>query len=245
MNKSKHVILISTLLLCFACTSGQNSVKSTESELLPKPKLQIADSSVKAKLTGSKTELSLIENDSVPARMNRAEIKRELSEKMSPVQQFDSVESDTNTVELKSSQSIEIPITQDATTKVVMVKEKSKVDFLRYLIPIFTLLLGIWIKEHLDKKNEKKKILKSGKRWIAELRSLEEPLNKQIEALNNFLDEHGTDDFSIPRIVFYSSLNGEIFKSLDKSELIQFIEIKKKEQILMKLLKYQIRFMAT
>lgn len=146
-----------------------------------------------------------------------------------PVLSTDTTTNDTIELLIKNNDKLDIPITNDRVTKVILAKEKSKFDFLGYLLPILTLLLGIWIKEYLDKENESKKIKKSGERWIAELRSLEEPLKKQIQTLKEFKEEHEKEEFNIPTIKFYSALNGEVFKSLDKNELIQFIEINNKK----------------
>ncbi len=123
---------------------------------------------------------------------------------------------------------LEIPIEQNGLTKIIMVKEKSNVDWLKYLLPLFTLFLGIWIKELIEKRSNKKKIKKSGERWIAELRSLKEPLEQQIESLELFQTENDTDEFEIPNLGLYSAVSGEVFKSLDKSELIKFIELEHK-----------------
>ncbi|WP_163326322.1 hypothetical protein [Draconibacterium mangrovi] len=139
------------------------------------------------------------------------------------------VDVDTTELELTSSETLPVPLNTNGLTKVVMVKEKSKFDFLRYLLPILTLFLGIWTKQWLDKISDKKRIKKSGERWIAELRSLEEPLKKQIESLEKFIENHKEEEFTIPAINSYSSLNGEIFKSLDKNELIKYIEMKNKK----------------
>jgi len=132
--------------------------------------------------------------------------------------------SDTTELNLNSSDELIIPTNSNNKTKVVIVKEKNSFDFLKYLLPILTLLLGIGINKFLDKQLNKKKINKSGERWIAELRSLKEPLIKQVQSLQEFLKEHEKEEFKIPRLEIYSSLNGDIFKSLDKNELIQFIE---------------------
>jgi len=97
---------------------------------------------------------------------------------------------DTVELTLKNNEELSIPVDSNSPAKIIMIQEKSKSDFFKYLFPILTLLLGIWIKEVLDKRNNKKKIKKTGERWVAELRSLEEPLIKQIEVLEEFLAEH-------------------------------------------------------
>lgn len=135
---------------------------------------------------------------------------------------------DTTTLDFDKNELI-IPLNKDGLTKVVMVKEKSKVDWLKYLLPLFTLFLGIWVKGFLEKRSNKKKIKKSGERWIAELRSLKEPLEQQIESLEKFKTENDTEEFEIPNLGLYSAVSGEVFKSLDKSELIKYIELKNKK----------------
>lgn len=134
---------------------------------------------------------------------------------------------DTTALDFDKNELI-IPLNQDGLTKVVMIKENSKVDWFKYLLPIFTLFLGIWVKGFLENRSNKKKIKKAGERWIAELRSLKEPLEQQIESLEKFQTENDTDEFNIPNLGLYSAVSGEVFKSLDKSELIKFIELKNK-----------------
>jgi len=143
---------------------------------------------------------------------------------------------DTTTLAFNKNELI-IPVNQEGLTKIVMIKEKSKVDWLKYLLPLFTLFLGIWVKGFLEKRSNKKKIKKSGERWIAELRSLKEPLEQQIESLEKFQSENDTDEFEIPNLGLYSAVSGEVFKSLDKSELIKYIEIKNKKLDFKKIIK--------
>ena len=135
---------------------------------------------------------------------------------------------DTTTLNFENKE-ITIPSNRQNTTKIVIVKEKEKTDWLKYSLPVFTLLLGIWIKEILEKHSNKTKIKKSGERWIAELRSLKEPLEQQIKSLQKFQTENDTNEFEIPNLGLYSSVSGDIFKSLDKSELIKFIEQNNKD----------------
>lgn len=139
-----------------------------------------------------------------------------------------SITKDTTILDFNKSELV-IPLKQDNLTKVIMVKEKSNVDWLKYLLPIFTLFLGIWVKELLEKRSNKKKIVKSGERWVAEIRSLEEPIKKQIESLEEYSKELEKEDFEIRNLQVYSSINGELFKSLDKNELIKYIEINNKK----------------
>jgi len=143
---------------------------------------------------------------------------------------------DTTTLNFENKE-ITIPSNRQNTTKIVIVKEKEKTDWLKYSLPVFTLLLGVWIKEILEKHSNKTKIKKSGERWIAELRSLKEPLEQQIKSLQKFQTENDTNEFEIPNLGLYSSVSGDIFKSLDKSELIKFIEQNNKDLDFKKIVK--------
>jgi hypothetical protein len=126
-----------------------------------------------------------------------------------------------------------IPLERNNLTKVIMVKEKSKVDWLKWLLlpisSLFSLFLGIWLKAYFEKSSNKKKIEKSGERWVAELRSLEEPIKKQITSIEEYAEDCKKEDFKLRNLPVYSSLNGELFKSLDKNELIKYIEFKNKK----------------
>lgn len=102
-------------------------------------------------------------------------------------------------------------------------------DSWRYILPIVTLLLGIFINRGIDFLTERKKIRKTGERWIAEVRCLETPMLNQVKELKSFLNLMPLLSFEIPRITVFSVLNCEIFKSLDKSELLKFIETSSKK----------------
>jgi hypothetical protein len=105
-------------------------------------------------------------------------------------------------------------------------------DLWKYILPILTLLLGIFINRGIDYRSEKKKIKKAGERWVAEIRCLETPLLKQVEELEKFQESMATISFEIPRVTVFSILNCDIFKSLDKSELLKFIEYSTKQKFL-------------
>ncbi|MCG8884004.1 hypothetical protein G1L02_12665 [Tenacibaculum finnmarkense] len=144
--------------------------------------------------------------------------------------------SDTIILNLKSEKII-LPISQEKSTRIILIKEKTKVDWLKYILPLITLLLGIWIRERLEKRTLKRNTEKNGQRWIAELRSLEEPLNQQIESLEKFAEEHKKEVFKIPSLQVFSSLNGEVFKALDKNDLIKYIESHNKNKAFSEIVK--------
>jgi hypothetical protein len=125
-----------------------------------------------------------------------------------------------------SKDSLIIPTIENCQTRVVMIREKSKFDFLKYVLPILTLLLGILIKELIDKWTNRQTIKKSGKRWVAEILSLTQPINNQIKSISNFKDKHTYESYGIPVLDIYPSLDCEVFKSLDKNDLIRYIGIR-------------------
>lgn len=113
-------------------------------------------------------------------------------------------------------------------TSIIYLKNPETTDYFKYIFPIFTLLIGIVVNRYLDYNNNKKKIKKSGKRWLAELITLEKPIESQIENIESFLVEHNKPNFTFPRPILVTSLDCEVFNSLDKSELIDYLQQFKK-----------------
>lgn len=115
-------------------------------------------------------------------------------------------------------------------TKIVLVKEENiRTDWAKYLIPIFTLLLGIGVNRFIDWVNNRKRIKKTGERWIVEIRSIEEPIMNQIDALTDFKTKLSTQNFVPPTLSAMTAINGDVFKSLDKNELFKYIELKRRK----------------
>ncbi len=140
--------------------------------------------------------------------------------------------SDSNLIsKSKKSNSKEtlIPIEPNRDTKIILVKEKGETDYPKYLLPIFTLLLGIAINKILDRLADRKKTKRTGERWIVELRSTEEPIKEQITSLKEFKEGLENQNFEHPRLSIFTAINGELFKSLDKNDLIKYIELKNKK----------------
>lgn len=109
--------------------------------------------------------------------------------------------------------------------KIIISKEKEGTDYMKYIFPIITLMLGIALNKGLDYFSDRKKTKKIGKRWIAELSLLNGPISQQIESLNVFLERLNEDIYDIPKLQLYALLEGEAFKTLDKSELLRYIEL--------------------
>jgi hypothetical protein len=72
--------------------------------------------------------------------------------------------------------------------------------------------------------NEKKRIRKVGARWAAEIRSLETPMKNQIDGIEEYLIIHNQNNLTFPEFQIIEGLDCEIFRSLDKSELLKFLE---------------------
>lgn len=113
--------------------------------------------------------------------------------------------------------------------KFILMQNDEKIDYFKYIFPIITLIIGIGINRLIDYRNDIKKIKKSGKRWLSELQVLKNPISYQIENIDEFLIEHNNQEKHIlpsPKLV--TTLNCEVFNSLDKSELVEFLERFKK-----------------
>lgn len=124
-------------------------------------------------------------------------------------------------------------IEKDNSNIPVIIEEKTKKsDYSKYIYSVIALLLGFTLNKVSDYLLERKRINKYGKRWISEIESLNEPLNKQILYLEDFLAEHLKDKpGQIPRPNLISNLNCEVFKSMDKGEFLKYLEYSKKQDV--------------
>ncbi len=152
-----------------------------------------------------------------------------------------SLKKDTTIIKIKNPIQANLSKQDSSSLNIIMMKENKEdnTDYFKYIFPIITLLIGIGIKEYLEYRSNKKKIAKVGNRWIAEIRFLESPIKKQIDFLESLIIEK-TGDFVFPNMTLDPSLSGEIFKSLDKSDLLKYVENHKKN-ILIQLFKILFR----
>lgn len=99
---------------------------------------------------------------------------------------------------------------------------------LEYIFPIFTLLLGVAIDRILLLISEKKRVKKSGELWIMEIRNLNAPLTNQIESFKYFITSYCdiNNAFEMPSIPKYETLKCEIFDSLQKKDLYDYLKNK-------------------
>lgn len=105
----------------------------------------------------------------------------------------------------------------------ILLKNTSSSTWFKDLLPIFTLLLGIALKELIDNFSSRKRTRKIGKRWKAELEILVKPLEKQVNEIKNSVEHHKEKHNDPPRLVSIASLDCENFESLDKTELLNYI----------------------
>src|ERR1017187_6077161 len=113
----------------------------------------------------------------------------------------------------------------NSTVKVLLTK-KDDADgwFVKYAYPVVLVLVGIMIPLFLDSFRDRKRIRKVGERWTSEIRFLEMPITNQIEAIEKYLLIHNQNNLTFPDFQIIEGLDCEIFKSLDKSELLKFLE---------------------
>ncbi|SFE00963.1 hypothetical protein [Thermophagus xiamenensis] len=107
--------------------------------------------------------------------------------------------------------------------------ESGKRDYINLIFPILTLILGFFLNRGYDYFSQKEKIKKDGQRWITELRCLEQPLQDQKQSIEDFLKEQAIDKFDTPELKINEILNCEIFKSLDKTNLLKYLDAKNKD----------------
>ncbi len=95
-----------------------------------------------------------------------------------------------------------------------------------YIFPIIMLLLGIGIDRFIVWRGEKSRMRKTGKRWIAELRSILTPIENQKSSLSSFIVDYcdKADQYSIPDLTVEQSLDGSRFKILNKEDLYEYLE---------------------
>ncbi|WP_333696026.1 hypothetical protein [Flavobacterium sp.] len=134
-----------------------------------------------------------------------------------------------NIYELKDTLVLNKKSSSDNST-IIYLKNTDSTDYFKYIFPIITLLLGIGINKLIDYNNKRNKIKKSGKRWLSELQVLGKPIENQISNIDAFLLEHEKEIFAIPNPRLITTLDCEIFSSLDKSELVEYLLCFKKNK---------------
>lgn len=130
----------------------------------------------------------------------------------------------TDTTRVQEGDTITLRPVGHSLVNVVVAKSPAPQDQWKYVFPVLTLLLGIGVNKLFDWLTSRKKVTKAGERWLAEIQCLEEPLRKQIAVLEEFLEEHKKEMVVIPNLQVFSSLSGDVLKTLDKGDLVTYIE---------------------
>lgn len=108
--------------------------------------------------------------------------------------------------------------------KNAIINKESDGWFVKYLYPVLLLLAGAAIPLFWENRAEKKRIRKVGERWTSEIRFLETPIKNQVEEIQKYLAIHNQQNLVFPGFQMFEGLDCEIFMSLDKSDLLKFIE---------------------
>lgn len=107
--------------------------------------------------------------------------------------------------------------------------KESPNTFYGIIFPIITLIIGVAIDRSVQVIIEKRKMKKNGKRWKNELESCVLPIQKQMNALSDFVRDYcdNPQRYDIPNISVYPMLKGTSFLSLNKEDLQDYLECKK------------------
>lgn len=102
--------------------------------------------------------------------------------------------------------------------------------FYSIILPIIMLVLGVLIDRFAQLFADRSRIKRNGKRWKRELLSFVPIINKQITELESFIGDYCNKPqrYDIPPLVTSQIIKGSIFESLNKEDLYQYLERKKK-----------------
>jgi len=138
--------------------------------------------------------------------------------------QVDIKKTDTVLVIKHDSPSLAAPNKETAAPAVVHSDTEKDGWFVKYIYPIILLLAGAAIPLFWEAWSERKRIKKVGERWTSEIRFLETPIKNQVDAIQKYLSVHNQQNLTMPDFQIFEGLDCEIFMSLDKSQLLKFLE---------------------
>lgn len=108
--------------------------------------------------------------------------------------------------------------------KMILVKEIDLNWFEKYWFPFILLIIGAAIPFVWEYFAGNRRLKKIGARWAAEIKFLEYPLKDQISAIEDFSVQHKVPDYEIPQLYIIEGLNAEKFQTMDKGELLKYIQ---------------------
>ncbi len=134
-----------------------------------------------------------------------------------------------DTVKIKLSN---VPKPINPTAQIVIVREKESVSNFGRMLPIIStvtgLVVGFFLNRLYEWYSDRKKIKKSGKRWNIEIKTLEEPIKHQIKSIEEFKLSVAKREWSYDPLDLMTTINSERFSSLDKNDLLDYLEYKTK-----------------
>ncbi len=131
-----------------------------------------------------------------------------------------------DTLKVKISDSVVLTKEQLAPKENVHIyfRDRAQNNYFKDVLPIITLLLGIFLNRGWDKLEKRRQSKKHAQRWRDELELLRAPLESQIDACNKFLVELKASNSKVPNITTHFTLQCLAFDALDKSEFIRYLE---------------------
>lgn len=129
---------------------------------------------------------------------------------------------DTQHILLKDTAEI-IKQHQASGATIYLVKEEDDNYFFMYIFPVITLLLGMGLNAGVEWLREQNRIKEAGKRWLAEVHAYTITVGQQIPKLDEFLIKANPEVYQFDELEMVVSLNGEIFKTLEKGDLLKYV----------------------
>lgn len=103
------------------------------------------------------------------------------------------------------------------------------------VLPILTLILGVFLEKGWEAIKENRKFHKNIKRWKLELYGLIKPLENQANSLKEFNSELKKNKDIMPSLGFETALDCEVFNLLERTELLDYYqkiqELKEKDAL--------------
>lgn len=96
-------------------------------------------------------------------------------------------------------------------------------NYLSEIIPIVTLMVGFFLGKVYDNWLNRKKTKSDGKDWIETFLQLQDPLEKQVDNISNFLKANPTNVNKIVNPEFQLSLDCNEFKALNDKSIIPYL----------------------
>ena len=115
-------------------------------------------------------------------------------------------------------------LTFDSTTnQVKVIQYKPEFDWLRYIIPLLTFILGFFGNIQLDKHKVRKERNRVGQRWLAEIKALPDLVENQVNVLKSSCVEINSNFPTMTKIKIIQPLSCSFTEYLDKSLFFSYL----------------------